>query len=108
MVAVAPVVARADAILANVKVLGVVDMTVRARLDAFEHAWLKVDEDGAGNVSRVVALVVKDVLAVAALGGKVFEIAVLADAVFLTELLPELTADCVGDLRVKKLDSNRP
>jgi hypothetical protein len=83
LVAVAPVVAGADAILADVKVLGVVDVLVGARLDGVDDAGLEVDEDGAGDVARVVALVVEDVLAVTALGGKILEVAVLADSVLL-------------------------
>ena len=58
------------------------------------HPWLQVDQDGARDVSRVVALVVEDVLAVAALGRKVFEVAVLADSMLLAQLLPELAPDC--------------
>lgn len=57
------------------------------------HPRFQVDQDGPRNVSRVVALVVKHVLAVAALGGKVLEVAVLADAMFLAELLPKLAAN---------------
>ena len=57
------------------------------------HSWLEIDQDSAGDVAGVVALVVEDILAVAALGRKVLEIPVLADAVFLAKLLPELTAD---------------
>jgi hypothetical protein len=83
LVAIAPVVAGADAGLANVEVFGVVDVAVGAGLDAVDDAGLEVDEDGAGDVAGVVALVVEDVFAVTALGGKVLEVAILADAVFL-------------------------
>lgn len=93
LVAIAPVVASADTILADVKVLGVVNVLVGPRLDAVDDARLEIDQDGARDVARVIALVVKDVLAVAALGGKVLEIAVLVDAVLLAELLPELAAN---------------
>jgi hypothetical protein len=57
------------------------------------YPWLEVDEDGAWDVACVVALVVEDIFAVAALGREVLEVPVLADAVLLAELLPELTAD---------------
>ncbi len=64
------------------------------------HARLQVDQDGSRDRSRVVALVVENVLAVAALGGNVLEVAALADAVFLAELLPKLTSDCVRRVSV--------
>ena len=57
------------------------------------YPWFQIDEDGAWNVPRVVALVVEDIFTVAALGGKVLEVAVLTDAMLLAKLLPELTAD---------------
>ena len=59
------------------------------------YSWLEVDQDGAWDVPGVVALVVKDIFAIAAFGCKVLEVAVLADSVFLAKLLPELTADFV-------------
>lgn len=93
LVTVAPVVAGADAVLADVKVLRVVDVLVGPRLDAVDHAWLEVDQDGPWNVPRVVALVVEDVFPVAALGSKLLEVAILADAVLLAQLLPELAAN---------------
>jgi len=37
-------------------------------------------------------LVEEDILAITALGCEILEVAILADAVFLAELLPELTA----------------
>lgn len=58
------------------------------------HPGLEIDQDGSRNVPCVVALVVEDVLAVAALGRKVLKRAVLADSVLLAELLPELAANC--------------
>lgn len=57
------------------------------------YSGLEVDQDGPGDVPCVVALVVEDILAIAALGRKVLEVSVLADAVLLAKLLPELTAD---------------
>lgn len=57
------------------------------------YPWLEVDQDGSRNVSRVVTLVVKDILAVTALGRKVLKVPVLTDAVLLAKLLPELAAD---------------
>ena len=38
-------------------------------------------------------LVEEDILPIPSLGGKIFEVAVLADSMFLTEMLPELTSD---------------
>lgn len=61
------------------------------------YSRFQINQDGSGDVSRVVALVVEDIFAVAALGRKIFEVSVLADAVFLTELLPELASDYGGN-----------
>jgi hypothetical protein len=97
-VAHAPVVSGAGAILVDVEVLGVVDVLVCARLDRVEHARLEIEQNGAWNVSRVVGLVEEDVLAVAALGRKVLEVAVAVDAVLLAQLLPELLPDAVAAL----------
>jgi hypothetical protein len=93
LVPISPVVRRAHPVRADVEVLRVVDVLVGPRLDAVDDARLEVDQDRAGYVPRVVALVVEDVLAVAALGREVFEVAVLVYAVLLAELLPELAAD---------------
>lgn len=59
------------------------------------YSRLQVDQDRARDISRVVALVVKHILAVPALGGKVLEVAILADSVLLAELLPELASNCL-------------
>ena len=93
LVPISPIVRRPDAVGSDVEVFGVVDVLVGTRLDGVEDAGLEVDEDGARDVPRVVGLVVEDVLAVAALGREVFEVAVLVYAVLLAELLPELAAD---------------
>jgi hypothetical protein len=77
-----------------VEVLGIVNVLVVAGLDRIEHPRLQVEEDGAGDVARVVGLVEEDIFAVAAFGRIVLEIAILVDAVLLTELLPELLPDC--------------
>jgi hypothetical protein len=90
-----PVVAGAGAVLVHVEVLRVVDVLVGARLDGVDDAVLEVEQDGARDVARVVRLVEEDVLAVAALGGEVLEVAILVDAVLEAELLPELAPDCV-------------
>jgi hypothetical protein len=94
----APVVSGARAIFVYVEVLGVVDVLVRAVLDRVEHPRLQVEQDGARNVASVVGLVEEDVFAVAAFGRKILEIAVLVDAVLLTQLLPELLANAVPAL----------
>ena len=93
LVSITPVVAGTYAALSNEEVFRVVDVLVRAGLDAVDDAWLEVDQDGPGDVSGVVALVEEDVLAVAALARKVLEVAILVDAVFLAKLLPELAAN---------------
>jgi hypothetical protein len=92
-----PIIARARPLLQDVEVLRVVDVPIRARLDAIDDARFEVEEDGARDVAGVVGLVEEDVFAVAALGREVGEVAVLVDAVFLAELLPELAADCARE-----------
>lgn len=81
----------------HIKVLRIVDIPVRALPDALKDPRLEVEQDGAWDVARVVALVEEDVLPVAAgvraRRGVVGEVAVGVDAVFLAELLPELRAD---------------
>jgi hypothetical protein len=66
-----------------------------AALSGEAYPWLEVDEDGPRDVPRVVALVVKDIFAIAAFGCKLLEVPVLADSMLLAKLLPELTADFV-------------
>ena len=95
LVTLAPVISGADATLADVEVLGVVDVLVGARMDTVYNTGLKVDQNGARDVAGVVALIVEDVFAVAALGREVLQIPVLVDPVLLAELLPELAANCV-------------
>lgn len=93
LVAVTPIVGSADAVLAHVEVLRVVDVLVRAGLDAVDDSGLEVDQDGPRYVPRVIALVVEDILAVAAFCCEVLEVAIPADSVFLAELLPELATN---------------
>jgi hypothetical protein len=88
-----PVVPRPRALLVHVKVLRIVDVLIRARLDAVDHTRLQIEQDSARDVARVVGLVKKDIFAVATFGRKIFKVAVLTDAVLLAELLPELAAD---------------
>jgi hypothetical protein len=57
------------------------------------HARLQVDQDSSRNVAGVVALVIKYVFSVAAFRRKVLEVPILADAMLLAQLLPELAAD---------------
>lgn len=66
------------------------------------HSRLQVYENRSWNISRIVALVVKHVLAIASLGGKVFEIAILANAMLQAELLPELASNCGTRLSAQK------
>jgi hypothetical protein len=94
----APVVPRARAVLVYVEVLGIVNVLVGARLDRVEHSRFEIEENGAGNVARVVGLVEENILAIAAFGRKVLEVAVSVDAVLLTQLLPKLLADIVAAL----------
>ena len=93
LVAFTPVVSGTHAILADVKVLRIVNVLVGALLNAVYHPGLEIDEDSSWNIAGVIALVEEDVLAIAALGGKVLEVSILVDAMFLAKLLPELTAN---------------
>ena len=71
-------------------ILGIVDVLVRAGENAVYNTGFEVEEDGAGDVARVVRLVEEHIFAVADLGRKGLKVAVTVDAVFQTELLPEL------------------
>jgi hypothetical protein len=95
-----PVVAGAGAVLVDVEVLRVVYILVGPGLDGVDDAVLEVEQDGARDVARVVGLIEEDVLAVAALGGKVLEVAILVDAVLEAELLPELAPDWLVSGRI--------
>lgn len=55
-----------------------------------------------GNIPGVVALVVEDVLPIAALGRKVFQVTILIDSMLLTKLLPELTPNCSASVTVRR------
>lgn len=84
----------------NIHILRVVDVLVGPVLDAVDDAGFEVEEDGARDVACVVGLVEEDVFAVAGRVGDGFgqELAVLRDAVFAAELLPEFAADAVAAL----------
>ena len=93
LITITPIVAGSYAALSNEEVLWVINVLIWAGLDAIEDSWLEIDQDCSGDISRVVALVVEDIFAVAALCGEVLEVSVLADPVLLAQLLPELTPD---------------
>jgi len=95
LVPVSPVVGGADTILAHIEILGVVDVLVGASLDSVDDPGFQVDQYGPGDVSRIVTLVVENVLPVATLSREVLEVAVLIDAVLLAELLPKLAPDFI-------------
>lgn len=103
LVTLTPVVGSSDAILAHKEVLGIVNVLVRAGLDTIDHSGLQINEDGAGDVARVVGLVEKHIFAIAALGREVFKVAILRNTVFLAQLLPELTANFVGNRSADEL-----
>lgn len=69
------------------------------------YSGLQVNQDRSGNISGIVALVVKHIFAVTALRGKVLEVTVLADAMFLAELLPKLTSNYIARKIVSVPDS---
>src|SRR5271170_6445186 len=93
-----PIVTRAHSMFAYEEVFRVVDVLVRSTLDTVDNSRLKINQDGAGNVASVVALVEEDIFAITAFSGKVFKLPVATDAMLLTELLPELTSDIVAAL----------
>jgi len=66
------------------EVFRVVDVLVRSTLDTVDNSRLKINQDGAGNVASVVALVEEDIFAITAFGGKVFKLPVATDAMLLT------------------------
>lgn len=74
-------------------ILGIVNIFIRARENAIDYAGLEVEENSAGNISRIVRLIEENILAVANLCCERFEIAVAVDTVFQAELLPELRAN---------------
>lgn len=53
----------------HINVLRVVDLSMAASLDSMYHAGLKVKEDGARDIARIVGLIEEDIFAVATLSG---------------------------------------
>jgi hypothetical protein len=113
LVTITPVVGRAYTIFTHIEVLGVVNVLVGPCLDTVDnlqkllstrsprqyrivrtHPRFQIDQNSSGNISRVVALVIKDIFAVTTLGREVLEVSILADTMFLAELLPELASNC--------------
>lgn len=66
LIPITPVVASANATLPDIEVFRIIDILVWARLYTVYDTWLEIYENGSGYVSRIVTLVVKYVLAVAA------------------------------------------
>ena len=62
------------------------------------HSGFKVQEDGTRDITRIVGLIEKDILAVTSFSRKVLEITGLVYAVLLAQLLPKLLADAVAAL----------
>jgi hypothetical protein len=77
----------------NEEVLWVVNVLVGTGFDCIDYAWFEVQQDCTRDVACIVRLVEENVFAVAAFGCKVFEVAILRDAVLEAELLPELAAN---------------
>ena len=88
-----PIVSRSTSFLVGKHILGIVDILVRARENAVYDTRFEIEKDCAGDVARVVGLVEENIFTVANLGREGFEVAVTVDAVFQTQLLPELRAD---------------
>ena len=117
MISISPVVCSSHAIFANEEVLGVVYVLVRTSLDSIDdldiaelalahpigapaymvdtHTRFQVDQDRSGDISRVIRLVEKYILPVTALCRELFQVAILTYAMFLAELLPELTSNYI-------------
>jgi hypothetical protein len=89
-----PIVTGTCAFLVHIKVLRVVDVAVGTIDDTIDHSRLEIQHNCARDVARVVGLVEKDVLAIAAsvraLGGIWVKITILVNTVLEAELLPEL------------------
>lgn len=75
-------------------ILRVVDILIWTRQNAVYDTRFEIEQDGAGDIPRVVGLVEEDIFAVVDLSGEGLEIAITVDAVFEAELLPKLRADC--------------
>jgi hypothetical protein len=76
------------------EVFWIVDVLVGTGFNCIDYAWLEVQQDCAWDIACIVGLVEKDVFAVAAFGCKIFEVAILRNAVLEAELLPELATNC--------------
>jgi hypothetical protein len=63
------------------------------RMPPATYTRFQVDENRSRDISRVVRLVEKHVLPVTALCRKLLQIAILTYAMFLAQLLPELTSN---------------
>jgi hypothetical protein len=102
LIAISPVISCSSACLADEEILGIVYVLIRPGLDAVQDSRLEVDEDGSGDVTRIVTLVVEDIFAVAALRGKIFEVTILVDPMLLAKLLPELASNCRMSARLHR------
>jgi len=122
LISISPVICSTHAILSDEEVLWIVNIFIWTCLNAVDdlcqselaclsctphppplqlfgrtHTRFKIYQNGSRDISRVVGLVKEHILPIAAFSGKVLEVSILTDTVFLTELLPKLTANYCED-----------
>lgn len=118
LISITPVVCGSNTILANKEIFGIVDILVRASLNsvdnlltpdiskihAFPHTsifnerqstytWLQINQYRSRDIPCIVRLVEEYILSVTTFSRKVLKVAILTYAMFLTQLLPKLTAN---------------
>ena len=116
LVSITPIICSPSSAFAHEEVFGIVDVFVRSRLDSVydlangslalrslpwpipcssdTYARFQVDQDGTGDVSRVIRLIEEHIFPVPTLCRKVLQIPILAYAMLLAQLLPKLTTNC--------------
>jgi hypothetical protein len=68
----------------NVEIFRVVNVLIGTRSNRVDDSWLKIEKDGARNVTGVVRLVKEDIFAITAFAGEILEVSILVDAMFFT------------------------
>jgi hypothetical protein len=79
-----PIVSCARTIFVDVKVLRIVNISIRPCLNTIYNARFKIEENSARNVASIVGLIEKDVFAITTFCREIFEITLLTDTVLLT------------------------
>lgn len=79
--------------LADVKILRVIQITIQPILDAVDDSWLKIDQDCPRDVVLIIRLVKEHIFSVVSLSCIVLENAIWVDAMFLAQVFPEFVTD---------------